>query len=175
MSIIPVENAIFQYLSANGDGTGATSQNVDGSSAAVEFSIEPPAGESYILKRMNVEAIDGNFNNANLYGTITLANGMSIHIENGAGDVLVDFTPINIKRTHDWALLAGVDSFVIGGATSDALKVRWTFMRGWDDMHLNGDNGEKLVLTVNDLMTGLDDQLVMVQGYKRDNKTESNL
>ena len=172
---IPVQNAIFQYLSTGGDGTGTTSTNADGDPTPVEFSIEPPAGETYLLSRMNVEVIDANFNNANLYGAITLANGMSIQVVNGAGAVLKDFTPINIKRSHDWVLLAGVDSVVIGGATSDALKVRWTFKNGYDFLMLNGDNGEKLVLTVSDDMTGLDDQLMMMQGYKRNNKTESNL
>jgi hypothetical protein len=126
---------------------------------------------------MNVHAIDDNFNNATLYGSIVgaLTNGISIHIENSAGDTVKDFTPINIKRSHDWALLAGVDSSVIGAAGADALKIRWTFMRGYDDIILNGDKGEKLVLTIRDNLTTMVDQLVMVQGYKRDNKAESNL
>lgn len=172
---IPVKSAIYQYLSANGDGTGATSQNVDGSSTPVEFSIDPPEGETYILKRMNVHAINGNFNDATKYGQLTLATGISIHIEDEEGVVLKDFTPIKIKRSHDWALLSGIDSVTTGGVVAESFIVRWTFAKGYDDIILNGDTGDKLVLIINDLMTGLTDQLCMVQGHKRDNKTESGL
>lgn len=164
--LVKPANSIYQLLSTNGDGSGSVSMNVDGSSTSVKFYIQPPVTEKYILKRMNVEVIDGNFNNANLYGTITLGNGMDIYVENDSGVIKRYTNEFKIKRTHDWALLAGVDSVTIGAATSDPLLVRWTFERGCSDIILDGSNTERLVVEVQDLMTGLDDQLIMVQGCK---------
>lgn len=164
--IISPSDSIYQLLSTNGDGTGTVSMNVNGSSTSVKFYIQPPLTEKYVLKRMNVEAIDGNFNNALLYGTLTLANGMDIYIENDSGLIKRYTDQFKIKRAHDWALLAGVDSVNIGGAVSDPLLVRWTFVRGCSDIILNGSNTERLVVEVPDNMTGLDDQLIMVQGCR---------
>lgn len=165
--IFPSADTVYQLLSTVGDGTGTVSMNVDGSSTSVKFFIQPPVTEEYRLKRMNVQAIDGNFNNANLYGTLTLANGMDIYVENDSGLIKRYTNEFKIKRTNDWALLAGVDSVTIGAATSDPLMVRWTFGLGCSDIVLDGSNTERLVVEVRDLMTGLDDQLIMVQGCRK--------
>lgn len=165
--IFPPGDTVYQLLSTIGDGTGTVSMNVDGSGPSVKFFIQPPLTEKYILKRMTVEAIDGNFNNALLYGTLTLANGMDIYIENDSGIIKRFTNEFKIKRTHDWALLAGIDSVSIGAAVSDPFLVRWTFMRGCSDIILDGSNTERLVVEVRDLMTGLDDQLIMVQGCRK--------
>jgi hypothetical protein len=161
-------DAVYQLLSTNGDGTGVTSMNVDGSVTPVKFYIQPPSNKTYILRRMNVQAIDGNFNNASLYGTVTLTNGMRIYIENDGG-IIKEYTDgFTIKRNHDWALLSGVDAPAIGGAGSDALLIRWTFANGCSYIKLNGSKNERLVLEVTDNMTGLDDQLSQVQGCSED-------
>ena len=165
---IPLESAIFQFLSKNGDGSGVTSQAVNGSGAPEEFYIQPPEDEVYVLKRMNLEAIDSAFTNATNYGAIsTLAVGITVRVLDSDNNVVKDFTPIPIKRSHDWGLLSGVDATALGGAGSDALLVRWTFARGYGDIILDGGLGHRFVLSVNDDLTGLDDQLAMVQGYSR--------
>lgn len=165
--IFPPSDTIYQLLSTNGDGTGTVSMNVDGSSTSVKFFIQPPVTEKYTLKRMNIQAIDNNFNNANLYGTLTLANGMDIYIENDSGIIKRFTNEFKIKRTHDWALLAGIDTIDIGNAVSDPLLVRWTFEKGCSDFILDGSNTERIVVEIRDLMTGLDDQLIMVQGCRK--------
>ena len=166
---IPSQNSVYQIMSTNGDGTGTLSQNVDGSITPVLFYIQPPSGEKYTLRRMNVHAIDGNWNNALQYGALggALTVGIKIYTEVNGGALIKDYTnDITIKRTHDWALLAGVDSINIGGAVADPLIVRWTFARGACDIVLDGSKNERLVIEIGDDLEGLDDQLAMVQGFK---------
>ena len=174
--MIKVQNSIYQPLSANGDGTGTISQNVNGSVTPVEFSIDAESGKTFVLTRLNVLAIDGNFNSATGYGALSaLTNGIKIHVEDSEGTILKDFTQYTtIKRSYDWSLLSGVDNTFIGGAGADPLLIRWTFSRGYDNIYLNGDRGEKFVVTISDNLTGLDDQICFIQGYKIDNKSGSN-
>ena len=165
--IFPASDSIYQLLTVNGDGTGNASMNVDGSSTPVKFFIQPPATEKYILKRLDAEVIDGNFNDALKYGTLTLGNGMRVYVENDSGIIKEYTAGFTIKRNFDWALLAGVDTPVITAPVTDALIIRWTFGKGCSDIELDGSNTERLVVEVQDLMTGLDDQLIMVQGCRK--------
>lgn len=165
--IIKPADVIYQPLSVNGDGSGNISQNVNGSSTSVLFYIQPPSDEKYILKRLTLHAIDGNWNNAALYGALggALSNGILIYVRNDSG-IIKEYTEfVKIKRTHDWSLLAGVDSINIGAATNDPFMVRWTFARGSADIILNGSNNERFVIEIQDNLTGLVDQIVMIQGY----------
>jgi hypothetical protein len=157
-------STLHQLLSVNGDGTGATSMNVNGSVTSVKFEIQPPSDKIYQLRRMNTEILAANFNSAALYGALTLANGMRIYIENDSGIIKEYTNGFTIKRNHDWSLLAGVDSVISGGAGTDALNIRWTFPNGGSEMILNGANNERLVLEVQDDQTGLVDQLSQIQG-----------
>lgn len=162
-------NSVYQIMSTNGDGTGTLSQNVDGSSTPVLFYIQPPSGEKYTLRRMNIHGIDGNWNNASHYGALgaALTTGIKIYTEINGGALIKDYTrDITIKRTHDWALLAGVDSISVGGAGEDPLLVRWTFKRGSCDIILDGSKNERLVIEIGDNLVNLTDQLAMVQGFK---------
>jgi hypothetical protein len=162
--IVPPESAVYQLLTQNGDGTGNASMNIDSSGAPVKFFIQPPVGKKYTLKRMNLEAIDGSFNNATNYGDLTLTNGMRVYIEDDSG-IIKEYTDgFTIKRSHDWALLSGVDAPSIGGAGADVLLVRWTFNNGCSPITLDGSKNERLVVQVNDNMLGLIDQLIQVQG-----------
>jgi hypothetical protein len=164
---IRVSDVVYQLLSINGDGTGSTSMNVDGSTITKKFFIQPPDGEQYILRRLNIQAIDGNFNNATQYGTLTLANGIRVYVEDDSGIIKEYTTEFKIKRNHDWALLSGVDATIIGGAGEDALLVRWTLSNGCSYLELNGSKNERLVVEIRDLMTGLTDQLIQAQGCRK--------
>jgi hypothetical protein len=166
--VVNPADSIYQALSTNGDGTGTISQNVDGSITPVLFYIQPPSNEKYRLRRMNVHAIDANWNNALQYGALgaALANGIKIYVRDDSG-IIKDYTrDMTIKRTHDWALLAGVDSVNIGAATADPLLVRWTFARGASDIIIDGSNNERLIVEIPDDLTGLDEQLCEVQGFR---------
>lgn len=165
--IVSPVNTIYQALDTVGDGSGLIAQNVNGSITPVKFLIKPPSTHKYILKRMNVHAIDANFNNALNYGTIsTLANGIRVYIENDIGIVKEYTSNFKIKHTHDWALLAGTDSITEGSAGADPLTVRWTFARGCSDIVLDGSKNERLVVEIQDDLSGLDEQSSVVQGCR---------
>jgi hypothetical protein len=159
------EDAIYQALDTVGNGTGSIEQAVNGSSTPVKFLIKPPATEKYRLKRMNLHAIDLNWSNALFYGaSAALTNGLRVYKENDGG-IIKEYTGnFKIKRTHDWALLAGVDATTVGGSGADPLTVRWTFARGFSDIILDGSKNERLVIEVQDDLSGLDSQVAVVQG-----------
>ena len=166
--VVFVSNAIYQPLSVNGDGTGNFSQNVDGDPTPVKFFIQPPTLEEYTLMRMNVHAIALNFNDALQYANIgALANGIRIYVENDVA-IIKEYTEfVKIKRSHDWALVAGVDAVNIGGSNADPLMIRWTFERGAGNIVLNGKRNERFVVEIPDDLSGMDDQICMVQGSRR--------
>ncbi|MCK5600655.1 hypothetical protein KAR91_02230 [Candidatus Pacearchaeota archaeon] len=166
--IIKPENAVYQALDTLGTGLGSISQNVNGSVTPVKFFIQPPSDEKYILQRMALHAIDSNWNNANFYGaTAALLNGIRIYIENDGGIIKEYTSNFKIKRTRDWALLAGADAITQGAAGADPLIVRWTFNAGATNIPLDGSKNERFVLEIPDDLTGLDDQIAVVQGGKR--------
>lgn len=167
--IVKPADAVYQIMSTNGDGTGILSQNVLGTSGSpILFFIQPPSDEKYRLRRMNLHAIDGNWNNASNYGALTnpLPNGIRIYVRDDSGIIKEYTSDTTIKKTHDWAFLAGVDSVTVGAAGADPLIVRWTFERGASDIILDGSNNERLVIAIEDDLTDITEQVAMVQGYR---------
>lgn len=157
------ESIIYQNVSSVGDGTGVTELI---GAAAADYFVTPPSGEKYRLKRMNISQIDGNFNAATGYGAgSALTNGIVITVEN-AGGVLINFTPVPIKRTYDWGLLAGVDANSIGAAGADIYLVRWTFGKGCSDILLDGSKGEFLKVAFGDAMSFMTSINIQVQGCR---------
>ena len=161
-------DAIYQALDTLGTGAGSISQNVNGSVTPVKFFIQPPSDEKYTLKRMNLHAIDSNWNNATFYGAIgALPNGIRCYVEDDSGIIYEYTSNFKIKRSRDWALLAGADAVSIGAAGADPLIVRWTFASGYSNITLDGSKNERFVVEVPDDLTGLDDQIAVVQGGRR--------
>jgi hypothetical protein len=118
---------------------------------------------------MNVEGIDGNWNNALQYGALgtALSNGIRMYVERDT-TIIREYTEfVKIKRNHDWSLFAGVDNPIIGGAGADALIVRWTFGKGCSDIVLDGSKLERFVVEIQDDLTDLDDQICFVQGCRK--------
>lgn len=159
---IPKERHLFQNVSSVGDGTGVI--DLIGAAAAA-YTITPGSGEKFTLKRLTMMQIDGNFNSATGYGAgSALTNGITVTVENGSG-VIVNYTPAPIKRTYEWALLAGVDASTVGGAGSDANLVRWTFSKGAGDILLDGDKGEFFKIDFGDAMSFMTSIRILLQGY----------
>jgi hypothetical protein len=154
---------VYQLVSSDGKGTGTVNLNQN---AAADYYIRPDDDQIFKLKRMNVWQVDANFNAATGYGAgSALTNGISITVEN-AEKVIINFTPVSIKTSFEWALLAGVDIPVIGGAGADALPVRWTFSKGGGEITLDGTKGEFLRVSFGDAMDFMDHFRIMVQGTK---------
>lgn len=156
------EKHIFQMVSSVGDGTGVTELNA---AAPADYMIKPKAGEIYVLKRLNLWQIDANFNSASGYGAgSALTNGIGITVENGLG-VIKNYTPLKIKTTYEWSLLAGVDASTSLAAGADVNLVRWTFAKGGGNIVLNGTKGEFLKFSFGDAMNFMTNLRIQVQGY----------
>lgn len=161
---VPLGKSIYQLLSSDGKGGGVVNLNA---AAPAAYTITPESHEVYVLKRMNVWQVDANFNAATGYGAgSALTNGITITVENASG-IIVNYTPVSIKTSFEWALLAGVDIPVIGGAGADALPIRWTFNKGDGNIILDGSKGEFLKVSFGDAMNFMDHLRIMVQGYKK--------
>ena len=158
-----LDSGIYQNVSSNGDGTGVTDLK---GAAPADYFVIPPAGEKYRLKRMNVAQIDANFNAATGYGAgSALSVGITITTENASG-IIKNYTPVPIKRTYDWALLAGIDATGTAAAGADINLVRWTFAKGCSDILLDGSKGEFLRVSFGDAMNFMDSVRIQVQGCK---------
>ena len=152
----------FQLVSSNGDGTGVVDLNA---AAPADYFITPSSSQKIILKRLNLLEKDLSFTNALGYGAgSALTNGIGITVENGSG-VIRNYTPVKIKTTYEWALLAGVDSSSIGGSGADPHMVRWTFNKGGGNIKLDGSKGEFLRISYGDAMNFMDFIRIMVQGH----------
>lgn len=165
------ENRIEQLLSTNGDGTGVTEMATN----PAVYTVTPSVGEICVLRRINmyIECDAGDtFDAAKYGGTLALANGIIVSIEDGDGTI-VTLTPQPVKKIGHWDLVAGIDmlftDFPTGGA-ADLGAVRWTFSRGGGSLVLNGDEGQFLKYNVQDNLgaggAGLISHMAQVQGKK---------
>jgi hypothetical protein len=158
-----VSKHVYQLVSSDGKGGGTYNLNQN---AAADYFVIPDQDEKICLRRMNVWETDLSFTNAAVYGAgSALTNGIGITVENPDG-IIKNYTPVKIKTTFEWALLAGVDSSSIGGAGTDPHLVRWTFNKGGGDIMLDGSKGEFLRVSYGDAMDFMTSIRIMVQGYK---------
>ena len=155
---------IYQLFSTNGDGTGTVDTNQN---AATDFFIRPSLKEKFVLRRINIWEVDAAFTTATNYGAgSALTVGIGITVEDGNG-IIKNYTPVRIKTTFEWALLAGTDSTTAGGAGADPHLIRWTFSKGGGNITLDGSKGEFMRLSYGDAMDFITLSKAMVQGYKK--------
>jgi hypothetical protein len=163
-------NRLERLLDTNGDGSGTTDMVSDSPRA---YFIQPPPGEIYVIKRINVYIEDGTnekFDAAKYGATTELSNGIVLSIQDANGN-LATLTPQAITKLGHWDLGAGIDMLVTDfpAGASDLAAVRWTFTRGGGALFLIGDNDEKLVMDVQDDLGAGSAQLVshiaQVQGF----------
>ena len=158
------KDQIFQLVSSAGDGTGTVDLNQN---AAADYFVRPGINEKFVLKRMNVWEVDGAFTDAAGYGAgSALSNGIGITVEDGNG-IIKNYTPVTIKTTYEWSLLAGVDNTAVFSGGDDARVVRWSFFKGGGNITLDGSKGEFLKVSYGDAMDFLTLSRIMVQGYKK--------
>lgn len=154
----------FKILDTVGDGTGTIDQAVNGATVPVVFKVAPPAGSIYTFKRLNLIAAAANWNRADLYGGLTLTNGIQVYVGNSGG-ITMDFTEqLTIKAWPYWGLLAGSDIPTTGGVGVDSLSVRWTFAKGRGDISLDGNQGDYFAIKIQDNLSTLAYQYAMIQG-----------
>lgn len=156
---------LFRHLDTNGDGTGTKNAVGDYSSTPTDFKIQPAANQMFILHRMLVFIKDTTGIDADAYGNgIVLTNGINIKYSHAAGVVvdMVDGIPITVNG--DWGRLCYDVELKAWGAGNEILVVRWTFDKAGEPLVLNGADGDRFVVSLNDDFSGLLAHYFMVQG-----------
>lgn len=158
-------SVLTRFLDTNGDGTGTTNANGNYSVTPEEFYIQPGEGYYYDIARMIVEIQDTSGMSAVDYGNIAggLANGVSVQVVRGA-TTLRDLTPDPIKSNAEWASYCYDADLKTWSTGNEFLAVRWTFAKSGKPLYLSGDHSDRLVVTLNDDLTGLVEHKFLVQG-----------
>ena len=161
------ETLLSRFLDTDGDGTG-TKNAIGDYSTPEDFYIQPAAGQVYRINRILISIEDGSGFKAGLYGGLAaLSTGLSLKVEDASG-TLVDFMDgVPVKTNGQWARVCfDVDlKSWSASPTEELLVVRLTFSKFGQAVRLDGDNAEKLVMTLSDNMTGLLSHYFKVQGY----------
>lgn len=158
---------ISRNLDTVGNGTGTTNAIGDYSSAAEEFKIAPGVGEHFHIHRLIVSIGDAGSFDSGGYGAVTpvasLTNGVVLRVQNGG--TVFSLTDDPITTNAEWAAYCHdvtVHSFGSGDAL---LTARWTFDKSGIPISLRGDEGEELVVELNDDLTFLTAHKFLIQGY----------
>jgi len=155
---------LFQHCTTNGDGTG-TRDAIGDYSTATDFYVAPPAGTHYHIQRLICHIEDTGPIAVDKFGALTaLTNGILVRVMRGA-EVLADVLnndPITHNgsfghTTYDW----GLTSF---GSGVEVVSAKWDFLTTGSRVALNGNLGDKLVITMQDNLTGLVGHQWMVHG-----------
>ena len=158
---------ISTHLDSIGDGTGVINANSDyssGGSGSTEFFIAPPTGSAYRIHRLIVFVEDvGSFDSGFYGNSVVLGNGMTVTIESGS-TTLVDLTNGHpITTNSSWAHFCHDLTVFTFGTGNEFMSVRWTFAKSGTPVRL--ENPERLVVTLNDDLTGLVAHHFLVQGF----------
>jgi hypothetical protein len=142
------------------DGTATTTIETP-----FRFYCEAQTGEVLRVARLLVHIEDATVWSAANYGNLAsaLTVGITVHTEDANGNTIIDLTDVAVKSNADWGRFCYDVAYVAFGAGNDFLQARWTFERS--GMPIRLDTGERLVVTVNDDMDGLDAHCFVIQGY----------
>jgi hypothetical protein len=161
---------IFYEFMKNLDGE--SNMNVDGSasvSGTADFYISCPAGDEILLHRAMISIYDTKGMEDEEYGDLgsSLSAGLELKVLSSDGTtVLADLTGgLPIKTNQGWSQVCydfGRTAFV--NTTNAVAAGRWTFSKGGNPIYLKA--GQRLQMDVNDDLTGLISQRIMIQGHK---------
>jgi hypothetical protein len=163
---------IYRHLTDDGlvsDGTNMNA-NVDGGTP-VPFYAGPPAGKDWLINRMLVMIKDNAVLTADNYGGIdvlTAGNGVTLKVRQGpTGPEVLDLTDNHpIKSNAEWGAFCYDISHVSFGSGDNYVLVRWTFGKSGAPLRLSSVRSEKLVLLVQDNLTGLTGHHFVIQGLE---------
>lgn len=155
-----------------GNITGPFTEEQALNSGSLNYFIRPPANEIYYISRLLMRALSASFTDASEYGNAqgTLPTGIAIKLwDEGADELIYNFTPVRIQAIHDWVLYAGVDALTIDPAASvDGYGVRWTFTKAQSGMVvLDGSEDQVLRMEIPTALSNLVSHITTVQGYKK--------
>jgi hypothetical protein len=163
----PQSEYFCRHLREIGGSPDAVLDYSGGGLGLTKFFLAPALGEIYRVARLLVFIEDTKII-ADQYGNISggLAVGVKLTVENSIGGVLNDLMDgETVQTSAGWAKYCFDADLKAWGVGNEFLPVRWTFTKGGVYLRLVGDDDERLVITVNDDLTGLDDHEFLAQGY----------
>tara|TARA_R100000501_G_C2631196_1_gene127067 strand:- start:7007 stop:7909 length:903 start_codon:yes stop_codon:yes gene_type:complete len=163
--------------------TNATTKSMVGDFSSIprNFTIQPPANETWRVSRLIVTIIDTNVSNFADYGAISaLSNGLRLGaVLNGTTFI---FNPLGnlsqafmIKTNGDWASIMFDLEKKSLGAGDDYVVGRWTFDKAGTKIRLEGSKGDFVFVQLSDDLSGLSDHLLMAEGYKERPQEDSTM
>jgi len=169
-----VPEPLFQFLSSTGKGASTGGTNAVGNystatgSSGETFILQPPSSEDWRIERMLVHIRDTGVFAAGEYGsTSALTNGVVVRVETDTGTVY-DLTDVSVKTNAQWGRQcydARVDTWGVG---DEFLNARWTFSKAGYPIRLDGTQGQRLAVYLQDDLSNLTDHTFYAQGFKED-------
>lgn len=159
----------YRFADLNGDGSGSTLANVNGSVTPQTFKLAPLAGELYLrIERMLVHISDtGSFDSGSYGNNITLTNGIIVAKRSAVDDSIIqDLTDsFPIMTNAEWGRMCYDIDLVNFGLGHETLNVRWTFSKAGSPVEIT--RNEYLGITIQDDLTGLNDHTFKFDGIAK--------
>lgn len=162
---------LFRAMSngpAEEQDNGYINMNKDGSVTPVHFTCTPPTDEDiWVIFRAIINIRDtGSFDSGGYGNGAALTNGIKIYVRGFTtpDDGLITIVPI--KRTTDWQIYAHDLITSNFGSGDEIASVRWTISRSGFPLILQGSRNQYLDVEINDDLTGLNHQYIIIQGLR---------
>lgn len=166
---VPPITPICRFLDTVGDGTG-TKNAVGNYAAATVFKIQPGSNQVFVIKSLTFFIRDNSIFGSGTYGGgLTLANGIILRKQNGAGTVYDFMDGLNIFTNADFAQFAANVDYVnlASGTGDDFLRATIDFeqLLGQALTLTQASNNERLEVVLQDNFTGLIQHRFRAGGY----------
>jgi hypothetical protein len=143
---------------------GSSEMNVDGSSTPVSFTAAPPTNKNIIVYRLLLVMEDASMSWKKFGGIAALTNGVDIKVTEDGTERTISTDPIKTNRDYVWNCY----DVEIDSATTDVLRMRWTFSRAGTVLVLKDSFSDNFKIVINDDVTGVDYYKATIQGYEVD-------
>lgn len=154
---------LLQKLSSNGDGTGTTSAIGDYSVTPLTIFIAPIAGEVYVIDKLVVHIADnGSFVRSGYGAGAALTNGVQIQVSDSSGVLYSLLSGSPVIDNEGWMHVGEFDREQFS-ASEDSVSVS---LIPATNIILDGSQGHKLEVILNDNFSTLPDQHFIAHGYK---------
>jgi hypothetical protein len=147
--------------------------NLEMATTADKYYMGPPAGEIWAISRMIMFIEDSGHGDTSDYGAgSALTNGVQLYITRGGpdGTTILDLMDGGTVKTNGgWAALCFDLAITAPGAGNPGaigIAIRYTFAKSGALVVLCGHRDEKIVMNIQDSLTGLVTQTAFIQGYR---------
>lgn len=156
VSSIPVESSTFIWFSSHLKNGGSFEANVDGSSTPVDFTAGPGAGKVWYVTRLAFSILDNGSMSNGSFGVLSALGdpGLEFFIKRNS----VEHRIVRVRDNFELSSEFTSDSFSPSGGAGfmnedDFFKGDMIFP---SFVKLDGDNGDQVIMRVNDDLTAID-------------------